>query len=372
MQTKRINILHIDYDDLSNSYGAGGQAVVTRELYRHLQRDFTVTVLTGNYPGAENNKVIDGILYKRMGIGSMGSTISLLSFLTLIPFAIWRMQNNYDLIIEFFTAPFSSSPGFLAVKKPYLAVQTFFGAKELSKKYHLPIYLLENLTLKKIKNFLVPTVNIKEKIEQINPSAHIAILPYGFDNSLLKVKTLEKKYILFMGRIDLYNKGIDLLLRSWVVIANKHPELKLYIMGSGKPNDQKKLKVLIHKLHVEKSILLLGRQIGQKKVDYLANCLFAVIPSRFETFCISALEILAVGKPLVISNIEGMSWIPNNCVLRFNSGGQESIINACNQLIINKDKRRNLASAGKKFAASFTWEEIVKNYKKTINNFMLL
>lgn len=370
MKTKKISILHIDYDDLNNSFGPGGQAVLTRELYKRLKKDFKVTVLTGNYPGAKNNIEIEGVLYKRMGIGNFGSAISLLSFQALIPFAIWKMQNKFDLIIEFFTAPFSGSLGFLTVKKPYLVVQTFLGAKELGKKYRLPFYLLENFVLKKVKNFLVPTEYIKNKIKDLNPAANVIVLPYGYDHSLRNVKKKENKYVLFMGRIDIYNKGIDTLVAAWSVIVNKYPDLKLYIVGSGKPGDEKKVKMLISQQKLEDSIHIFGRQGGQEKIKFLANCLFAVIPSRFETFCISALETISIGKPLVISNIEGMSWIPDICALRFKTGDKDSLIRACKKLISNKIKRRELAASGKKFAKSYTWKKLTSQYRDIITNFM--
>jgi len=84
----------------------------------------------------------------------------------------------------------------------------------------------------------------------------------------------------------------------------------------------------------------------------------------------SALETLAIGKPLIISDIQGMSWIPDDCAIKFKRGEKDSLIKACNQLIKDKQKRKEIASAGKQFAKSCTWEKIVERYRNIIRKFI--
>lgn len=366
----KIKILHLDYDDLENSFGPGGQAVITQKLYSLNKDDFEVTILTGNYPGAKNNITIANCTFKRIGIGNMGPKISLLSFWALIPFAILTMQKKFDVIVECFTAPFSASFGFLTAKKPYLIIPTFLGAKALSKKYNLPFYLIESLGLKMNKNFLVATKQIANYVKKSNPKANINILAYGYDKKLQSLPAKEKNYALFLGRIDIYNKGLDILLKGWVEVIKKYPDLNLYIAGKGKENDEKQFKNLIKRYNLSKNVLLQGKVDGEKKEKLLSECLFAIVPSRFETFCISALETLAVGKPLVKSGIEELSWIPTNAAITYNTNNPEALRNACFEVIENKKKRIKMGKTAKEFAKLYTWDAIGKKYNKIIKEFL--
>ncbi len=361
-KNKKINVLHIDYDDLDNSFGSGGQALCTRELYKNIRRDVNVTVLTGNYPGAKNIN-IDGISYKRLGVGSYGPIISIISFWLMIPFAVWRLQGTHDLIVEFFTAPFSLPLGFIAARKPYFSVATFFGAKELSKKYHFPFYVLENFGLKMINNFLVPTKHIKGEIQKVNPNANITVMSYGYENGLQKQKTKELPYALFLGRIDIYNKGLDILVAAWKEVIKEQPDIKLYIAGKGKQKDENLLKNLIENNGMSNSIMLIGKLTGKKKFSIVANCMFVVVPSRFETFCQSALEAMAIGKPVITSDIKGLSWIPSDSSLRFKSEHVPSLVNKCLDMTKDSLKRRQIGKAGKSFAKKYTWKSISEIYR---------
>lgn len=366
---KKISILHIDYDDLHNTFGSGGQAMITKKLYQDIPRNKRVTVLTGNYPGAKTIKE-NNITYTRLGIGSMGPSISLLSFWALIPFAILRMQKKYDIIIEFFTAPFSVSLGFLIAHKPYLAVPTFLGAKQLSEKYLLPLDVFEKIGLRKIKHFLVPSEFMAKKIKSYNPSASVYILPYGCDTQLQKTKTIEKEYVLFLGRIDMYNKGLDVVIKGWKTVIQKHPTVTLLIAGNGKSQDEERLAYLIKENELENNICLLGRVTGDKKIQLLATCLFTIVPSRFETFCLAALESLAIGKPVVTSMTPGLSWIPHNTRISYPTNDPKAFANACLTLIEDKAKRKKLSKAAKEFTKNRSWKKVTKEYYQLLRNFI--
>lgn len=68
----------------------------------------------------------------------------------------------------------------------------------------------------------------------------------------------------------------------------------------------------------------------------LANCLFVVVPSRFESFGVVVLEGLAVGKALVCFDIDGFSWVPEDLCIKIKKIDSDHLAKIMNDL--NKKK----------------------------------
>lgn len=358
-----MKILHLDYDDFNNGYAGGGQAVVTYEIYKRLKRRHTITVLTGNFPGAKN-EIIDGIEYRRIGLSTWGSTMSLLSYWILTHVYVLFLSKDFDLVVEFFTPPFSVSFISFFTKKPILAWPTFLNAKNMADKYHIPFDAVERCGLIKYKYFVVPTMSMLVDLKKINPHAYYEIIPYGCSKKLFTFKSREKKYVLFVGRIDLYNKGIDLLLSAWATIIKKGLRYKLVIIGNGKTEDENRMNEMIKSLKIGSYVQWKGRLFGSERNKIMAESMFIVCPSRFETFCIAALEAMAVGKALICSDIKGFSWIPDGVAEKFQNTNTASLTKAMIRLLTDNSRRATLSKKSRPFAMNFEWDTITSEYER--------
>ena len=109
----------------------------------------------------------------------------------------------------------------------------------------------------------------------------------------------ERPLILFIGRIDPI-KGPDLLLRAFAKISIDFPSYQLVIAGN-EMGFLKKIKLESKQLNLDSRVTFLGPIIGTDKVSaYHATRLF-VIPSRFDSMTIVALEAAASGLPILIT-----------------------------------------------------------------------
>src|ERR1019366_3750593 len=104
----------------------------------------------------------------------------------------------------------------------------------------------------------------------------------------------EGQHILVLGRIDVNQKGLDLLLAA---IALAKPRLPVLVAGAGCPAEERKLFRLIEQTCGP--VARVGQVSGPAKEALLRDCAFLVLPSRYETFGLSALEAMAWGKPVV-------------------------------------------------------------------------
>ncbi|PXA69993.1 hypothetical protein CTB96_08320 [Cryobacterium arcticum] len=107
-------------------------------------------------------------------------------------------------------------------------------------------------------------------------------------------------YFLWIGRFDLFHKGIDNLLEYWARLPQPRPNLRL--VGPDFQSGRAAAEALVLKLGLAESVHIRGRVTGAEKDELLAECLAYVHPSRWESCSIMLLEAAAAGVPSLISD----------------------------------------------------------------------
>ncbi|MFH1088498.1 MAG: glycosyltransferase family 4 protein, partial [Patescibacteria group bacterium] len=173
----------------------------------------------------------------------------------------------------------------------------------------LPILLyFEHLIFKKANKILALSVYTRDKIIEkykINPTK-IDIVPYSIDiNKFYPLDYLQRKnnYLLFTGRLTDERKNISLLLTAFSKVRGNYPDLQLILIGE---NLNKKLMGLIETLNISNSVKILGRLAqAEELLPYYQNASLFIVPSFQEGLCISALEALACGIPIISTRCGG-------------------------------------------------------------------
>ncbi|MBQ8200049.1 MAG: glycosyltransferase [Lachnospiraceae bacterium] len=126
-----------------------------------------------------------------------------------------------------------------------------------------------------------------------------------FKNNICKPKEDDVIILGNVARIDLENKGQDLLIRA-VAELNKKYKVKCYFAGAADQKhigDYEQLRGLVRENNLEDQIVFEGNvtDIPQflKKIDVF------VLPSRREGFGISLIEAMAMEIPCISSDING-------------------------------------------------------------------
>lgn len=104
----------------------------------------------------------------------------------------------------------------------------------------------------------------------------------------------------FVGRLSPV-KGVDVLLRAWPKVLSRVPGSRLLLVGG--PDDVD-YAAMAHDLGVADSIDFAGYQKNVK--PWIATSQVMVLPSRREGGGIVALEAMALGLPVVGSNMGGI------------------------------------------------------------------
>jgi glycosyltransferase involved in cell wall biosynthesis len=353
---KKLHIIFLDFDDIKNPLLAAGQAKATLEVGKEMVKfGHKVEIISSRYPGYKDRKE-NGMIYRHIGLNTNNIRINNFIYILAVPFAIRKLKG--DVIVECFTAPISTLFSPLFTKIPVVALTSSFEAERFSQLYHFPFYVVERYGLKFYRYGIALTEFFSEKMKKGNKNIITRVIPEGVGPEFFTIKRKKAKQILFLGRLDMSQKGIDLLLQAYKLVANKiaYP---LVIAGNGP--DEEKVKKMITKLGLEKKVTMIGATYGQKKAAILSESLLVAFTSRNETFSCFGLEALASGLPLVAFDIPGLSWTKDTVVFKAPAFNFKKYA----QLLLTKSEeisQKSISNETRKFAKLFTWEKVATDF----------
>jgi glycosyltransferase involved in cell wall biosynthesis len=121
--------------------------------------------------------------------------------------------------------------------------------------------------------------------------------------------------LLYLGRLDFYNKGLDLLLQGLAQARAFGLRATLRIAGKSSHRQQTALHQSIESLGLIEAVSLEGFMPDVS--DAARDADFVVLPSRFDGFGQVVIEALALGTPVIVSSKAGAAeyFGPNQGVL---------------------------------------------------------
>ena len=157
--------------------------------------------------------------------------------------------------------------------------------------------------------------------------------------------SLDHKTVIAVGKQS-FQKGFDLLIKSWVIVNDKHPDWILEIYGK----KEEKLKLLdqINSLNLNSSVKLLDPVSNIEEV-YRTASIF-VLSSRFEGFGMVLIEAMLFGVPCVSFDCPhgpGDIITHNKNGLLVENGNVRELANSICELISNNERRKLLGSQAK-------------------------
>jgi len=183
-------------------------------------------------------------------------------------------------------------------------------------------YLVRNDPQKVIYNG-VPTKHILEKTSKKD-----IYEKWGLSN--------DKFYI---GMVATFKRQKDhiTLLRAIKILSQKHPEIRVLLIGDG-PLD-KKLREEVSLLGITDQVHFMGLLKRQDVYQVLHILDVSIMTSLFEGFCNAIVEAMAAGLPVLVSDIPTLKEVVGDAGLYFSTGDPVDLAGKLEQLIINEDTR---------------------------------
>ena len=360
-----MKILHLLYESKGDAFGIGGVGIRAYEIYKRIKERHDVTLLCKKYPCA-NDGEIEGLRHIFVGTESKSLMKTLLSYAYHASRFVKGHSHEYDIIVEEFSPAIPMFIHAFTKKPTVLQVQGHTG-KLYFRKYN-PFYastlsLLELLRPRFYDNFIFANPETMKKLS-LKKAKRIAIISNGISSELLNMPPDESDYILYLGRIDIYGKGLDILLDAYGKFLKSFPQVRLVIAGDGR--DRERFEAMLMKLpeDMRKNIEMPGWVSGDKKRDVLNKALFVVLPSRHECQPIVTLEAMGSGKAVIVSEIPEFNFIAEHqAVLTFKLGSAASLAQSMKNLVSNSE-RKEMGQRGRNWVKDFTWDKIALKYEE--------
>lgn len=360
-----MKVLHLLYESEGDSFGIGGVGVRAYEIYGRLKERHDVTLLCKRYPGARAG-LIRGIRHLYAGTESRSLTATLLSYALGCSRFVRDHGGEYDLIVEEFSPAVPTFCHALSRRPVILQVQGYTGGlyfRKYNPLYAVVLWLLERFRPRFYRDFIFISAHTADRM-RLDTESRVEIISNGIEASLFEAEPSEGDYILYLGRIDVYAKGLDLLLPAFEAFHRAFPGVRLAIAGDGR--DRKTLLSMIDRLPAETGsrVDYLGWLSGEAKKEVLSKALFAVHPTRHDVQGIAVLEAMACGTPVVVSAIPELSYV-TECGggVSFVPGNRASLAKAMDALMRSRD-RELMGRRGRDWAKNLTWDEVALKYEK--------
>ena len=355
-----MRILHTIYDDPLNPWLGGGGAFRTFEICKRLSGRHEVTIVCGNYPGTNEREDREGLRVIHVG-SPLSYPISRLSYS--VQASRYVARASPDLWVY----SFSAFAPILAAKarRAGCLLECFHLMREHATEKHAILGHIAAATER-------ATLNAYDHIISISPSVSyetsilrgksdgLHLVYTGVDASCFIDDPVEEDYILYFGRLDTYTKGLDLLFEAYSRIGSAVADVRLVVAGRGTPERLTELENLAREQGISDRVTFTGPVDTDTKTALFRGSLFNVAPSRYEGWCIAAIEASAAGKAVVGTRIPGLRDAVKHgeTGLLAESGDVGGIADAMRSLIVDQDLRRKLGSQGRIWAEQFTWDKI--------------
>ena len=236
---RRQTVVISSFDSPENEHYNGGGGVVVERLASWLAPHFEVVIVTsGRWPRSTTH---GPVRYVTLPVNWAGPRTGQLLFHALLPFAARRV--SHDLWIESFTPPFSTSFLPLFARGPVVGFAQNLSGREMWGRYKIPFFLIEQLGLRCYENVVVLNPADGQLVQRYNPSATVHVIPNSVETLPVADANIGKgDHILFLGRIDIWHKGLDLLIAAY---RRGKVSMPLVIAGDGTPRDKRKLSSML-------------------------------------------------------------------------------------------------------------------------------
>lgn len=176
---------------------------------------------------------------------------------------------------------------------------------------------------------------------------------------------VDHRVLLFVGRIEPL-KAVDTILEAVHIIHTNHPEslekTRIAIIGGTPDNPElQRLKALAEKLNVDHLVDFLGAKDQHLLPIYYAAATAVLMPSDYESFGMVALEAMAVGTPVIASNVGGLAFLVKDDETGYLVPVREpqKLADRINHLLNDTETQRRLGRNAAMLAQEYSWRVIV-------------
>ena len=166
----------------------------------------------------------------------------------------------------------------------------------------------------------------------------------------------------YMGRM-VQEKGVDILLRAFAEVHRRRPGSKARLLLIGDGGARPDMERLVTEFGLSGAVVFAGRRSGPALVEWTSKGRIGVIPSVwYEPMGGVAVELMAAGKSLIVSDAGGLAECVSDAGLVFPNGDHIALADRMLKLLDDPELQRAQSARARERAESFLPALFVKQY----------
>jgi glycosyltransferase involved in cell wall biosynthesis len=167
----------------------------------------------------------------------------------------------------------------------------------------------------------------------------------------------NRKFIMYVGR-PTPHKNLERLVEAFALLRASHPDLTLVLAGKRDAN-YRRIESEVKQKGIKNVLFTDFVSEGELRWLY-ENCQAYVFPSLSEGFGLPGLEAMAHCAPVVSSNATCLPEVYGGAAHYFDPIDTQSMADAINEVLTDKNLRDKLVEAGKGQVKKFSWQRMAE------------
>jgi glycosyltransferase involved in cell wall biosynthesis len=195
--------------------------------------------------------------------------------------------------------------------------------------------------------------------------SRIRVVPLGVDQAMFtpRAETLDTQplRIVTTSSSDVPLKGLRHLLAAFEALAPDWPELELVVVGKSREGPTRDLA---RKLEAQGRLRFVSGLATNELADLYASATLCVTPSLYEGFGLPAIEAMACGTPVVVTDGGALPEVVGDAGMIVRAGCGDALRMAIDGLLRDSEQRAVMAAAGlARVRERYCWGRVGEAYE---------
>ena len=355
-----LRILVLADRDWTHHDTGGNGANLYAQISRWVEWGNEVTVVAGDYPGAQRTERYGPrLIVHRMGTRS-----------TVFPRAIWAVMRGIgrdaDVVLEVFNGITFLTP--LWLRKPRVAIVHHVHRElylEEFPRFGLPLFwLLERLPLRLLYRrtpFLTISNSARDDLGREGiPPANVTVEYLGVDPGKFRPGTrAPEPHLIFVGRLKAY-KNVETLFD----VLESVPGAILDVVGEG--DHRPDLEVEIERRGLSERVRMHGYVDEETKAELYGRAWVNLTASQSEGWSLTVMEAALCGTPSAALAVGGLAESIVDGETGFLARDAPELTERVQRLVADSELRERFGAAALARASTFTWDRSARAFLEVL------
>ena len=239
---------------------------------------------------------------------------------------------------------------------------------------------LTKLSAKKARRIMTDSANTKQDVAELLrvPPERIDVVYPGLDEAFhpssaeelaefRRRKGLPDEFILYVGTLE-PRKNVAALVRAYSLLHARGLRRWPLVIAGGRGWMFDDIFAEVERNDLVSDVLFPGYVPPEELAQWYGAAAVFVYPSVYEGFGLPALEAMACGTPVIVSNASSLPEVVGDAGAQVDPHDTAQLAETLAEILQSSRRREQMAAAGLRRAASFTWdkaaEQIMRVYRQ--------